>query len=89
LHGAWDPFLAHQTAFRSREDENEVQSKLNVNWVVDYWIAKGAQKSKILLGLALYGRSFSLIEPSKNELGQTAKGPGLAGTVCDRLSLFY
>lgn len=81
MHGAWDPFLGHHTAFQARKDENEFQSKLNVKWVVDYWLQKGAQASKIMLGLALYGRSFTLSQPGQVSLGQPAKGPSTAGTV--------
>jgi chitinase len=81
LHGAWDNFLAHQTAYTSRPDENEYQAKLNVLWAVDYWISMGAPPQKIMLGLALYGRSFTLASPSQTNLGDPANGPSSADTV--------
>ena len=81
LHGAWDPFLGHHTALEPRQDESEFQAKLNVHWVVDYWLSKGAEPNKILLGLALYGRSFTLSQPGQVGLGQPAKGPPSAATV--------
>ena len=81
LHGAWDPFLGHHTALERREDENEVQAKLNIHWVIDYWLTKGADPEKMLLGLALYGRSFTLSQPGQVNLGQPAKGPSTAQPV--------
>lgn len=89
LHGAWDPFLGHHAALHARKDENEFQSKLNVEWVVDYWLSKGAEANKILLGLGLYGRSFTLSQPGQNKLGDPAKGPSTAGTVLLLFAYFH
>ena len=35
---------------------------------------------KITLGLALYGRTFTLADPNENALGDPVTGPGEAGT---------
>ena len=38
-------------------------------------------KEKINVGMAFYGRTIKLVDPSKNYLGAPANGPGLPGPV--------
>ena len=60
----------------------------NVEWVLNAWIDKGAAPSKLTLGLAAYGRHFSLLNQSeqyygapcqKQDNGYYAGRPGLTG----------
>ena len=81
LHGSWEKFTGHHSALYARDDETDFQLTLNVDFAVKYWIEKGFDKSKINLGLATYGRSFELKDPSENKLGDDVKGAGEAGTV--------
>jgi len=78
LHGSWETFTGHHTALYSRSDENDLQQTLNVDFAVKYWINNGAPKHKINIGLATYGRSFTLTSSSTG-LGAPAKGAGPAG----------
>ena len=43
------------------------------------WYKGGASRSKTLVGLATYGRTFKLADPSDNGVGARAIGPGKAG----------
>jgi chitinase len=43
---------------------------------VRYWINKGCPPSKLVMGLALYGRTFRLASASDNKVGAPAVGPG-------------
>jgi chitinase len=82
LHGSWEKFTGHHTALYPRSDEtDELQRTLNVDFAVRYWIEKGFIKEKINLGLATYGRSFQLVNPSDHDLGSPVSGAGTAGTV--------
>jgi chitinase len=78
LHGSWETFTGHHTALYSRSDENDLQQTLNVDFAIKYWINNGAPKHKINIGLATYGRSFTLTSSSTG-LGAPAKGAGPAG----------
>jgi chitinase len=47
---------------------------------VNYWVQRGAERSKLVLGVPMYGRSFQLSQPGNNNLGAPASGPGNAGS---------
>ncbi len=57
------------------------QRNLNLDSAVKYWVAAGAPKNKLVLGLASYGRSFTLSNSGSNSLGASASGPGSSGPV--------
>ena len=62
LHGNWDSVTGHHTAMVGDD-------KLTVPFAVQYWIDKGFPANKIALGLATYGRAFSLKDLSNSGLG--------------------
>jgi len=49
------------------------------NFTVNYWLGKGANSRKIVLGVPLYGQSFTLSNPKVHGLNAPASGPGEAG----------
>lgn len=55
------------------------QDSLNVEASVNAWIAKGADPSKLTLGLGAYGHSFTLANPASHGIGAPSTGPGLPG----------
>lgn len=44
-----------------------------------YWVQLGAAAEKINIGLALYGRSFTLEDSKEHGVGSRVKGGGNAG----------
>ena len=49
------------------------------DWAARYWVKQGAPQAMINIGIGLYGRSFTLSDPSKHDIGAPATGPGKAG----------
>ena len=44
-----------------------------------HWISKGAEPSKLVLGVSTYGRTYTLRNIQNNGYGATSKSPGDAG----------
>ncbi|KAH9513697.1 hypothetical protein Btru_041834 [Bulinus truncatus] len=79
FHGGWDNFTAHHsTVLPSQYDLGE-ETWLCQNWAVNYWLSQGVPRSKILLGLATYGMSFTLEDPRQNGLKAPVLGNGRGG----------
>ena len=46
---------------------------------INAWISAGASPSKIIMGIPVYGQSYTLANPKKNDVGSPTIGPGKAG----------
>ena len=77
FHGSWRTKLGHNAPLKARPDEDEKDA--NIEFVIDYWLSKGAPNEKLILGLATYGRSFRLGKSNKNSPGDLSVGAGKAG----------
>ncbi|KAH3872364.1 hypothetical protein DPMN_035580 [Dreissena polymorpha] len=62
FHGEWENTVNVHSALYSDFD-------LSVDRFVKLWVSEGAPKSKLLMGLPLYGRSFTLVDPNNNTVG--------------------
>ncbi|XP_017486088.1 PREDICTED: probable chitinase 3 [Rhagoletis zephyria] len=95
FHGQWDKKTGHVAPlFYHPEDEIDY---FNANFSLNYWIEKGAPSRKIVMGMPLYGQSFTLENVKTNGLNAKAPGPGKAGEftraagflayyeICDRI----
>ncbi|KAI0213288.1 Acidic mammalian chitinase [Lamellibrachia satsuma] len=83
LHGSWEHFTGLNSPLYGRRNETGLQATLNQDWAVHYWLKNGADSSKFLLGLAMYGRTFTLADPTKHGLGDAATSAGQAGKYTD------
>lgn len=52
---------------------------LNVRASVNWYLSQGAPASKLVLGLPLYGRTFTLSDRSRTGINSPVSGGGLAG----------
>lgn len=43
------------------------------------WVKQGAPKEKLMIGMPTYGRSFTLVDPTKFDIGAPASGGGTPG----------
>ncbi|XP_069179704.1 chitotriosidase-1 [Procambarus clarkii] len=75
FHGSWEDRVGHHAPLYAEPGHNP---ELCVDFAVNYWIQKGAPAYKLVLGVPLYGRSWTLAGP-ETSIGAPATGPGQAG----------
>jgi chitinase len=78
LHGGWETVTGHNSPLYKGAQDSGDNANLNVDWAAKYWVQQGAPKDKIVVGMPLYGRSFTLTG-SATGIGAPA-GPGASGT---------
>ena len=71
LHGSWENVTGLSTAMKGVTP--------TVPDSLEAWLEGGMPPNKIALGIATYGRSFTLASCKNFSLGAPANGPGLAG----------
>nr|BAV14502.1 chitinase [Lymnaea stagnalis] len=79
FHGSWDPYTGHNSPLYGHAGETGANVNMNIDSAAKYWVSKGAPKDKLNIGLATYGRTFTLSDPNKHEVGDGAPSPGPAG----------
>lgn len=65
--GSWDTNAGHHSAIQGKDK----QDYLNIEFIVNYYESKGAPRSKLVLGLANYGRSDSPAMPYTGFKGES------------------
>ncbi|XP_043277640.1 acidic mammalian chitinase-like isoform X2 [Venturia canescens] len=88
LHGSWEPQTGINAPLYPAASETGLSRELTVDACVKYWLAQGVDPEKLVLGVASYGRTFTLANPSNNGVGAPTQGPGSAGPYT-RESGFY
>jgi len=77
FHGNWEKKTGHVAPlFEHPEDEFYYY---NSNFTLHYWIFKGADPRKLVMGMPTYGQSFSLADNKNNGLNALTYGPGERG----------
>ena len=76
-HGQWDKKTGHVAPLYARPDDD--YDYFNGNFTMRYWIEKGAPSKKLVMGVPMYGQSFTLAQSDNNGLNAPAPGPGHAG----------
>ena len=79
FHGAWDDKTGFNAPLFHRKSESGAAKTLNVAWAVQEWLKRGCPRSKLVVGMATYGRSFTLKDSSETGVGAPATGPGRRG----------
>lgn len=83
-HSSQEPSVAHHAPLYpldgdDEEDEYNFDAGLNIDSTIKFYLGKGADSRKLVLGLPTYGRSYTLFNPEATELGSPTDGPGAQG----------
>ena len=78
FHGSWDSTTGHNTPLYPRPNEPVINKGLTIEESVKTWIFGGADPKKLILGMATYGRSFTL-SSTDSKLDTPISGPGTVG----------
>jgi chitinase len=76
-HGQWDKKTGHVAPMYEHPEDWE--KTFNANFSMNYWISQGAEPRKLVMGMPMYGQSFSLAERNNNGLNSATYGGGEAG----------
>lgn len=76
-HGQWDKKTGHVSPMYGHpQDDNPY---FNTNFTIHYWIEKGAARHKLVMGMPMYGQSFTLRNVQNTGLNSPSGGGGEAG----------
>ncbi|KAG5674661.1 hypothetical protein PVAND_004614 [Polypedilum vanderplanki] len=64
-----DVVTAFHSPYRKKSGESGEESEWNAESIVDNWIVRGCPASKLTLGIATYGRSYTLSDISQTGIG--------------------
>lgn len=79
LHGSWESVTGENAPLLPRRTEIGSDRQLNVQWAANYWLSLGLPREKLILGMPLYGRTFTLTDVNIRGVGAPSSGPGNAG----------
>jgi chitinase len=77
FHGQWDKKTGHVAPMYEHSEDWE--PTFNANFSINYWLEQGADPRKIIMGMPMYGQSFSLADRNTNGLNSMTYGGGEAG----------
>ena len=76
-HGHFDKSTDHSAPLYFHSETEDAQ--FNTNFTLHYWIEKGADPAKLIMGIPTYGRAVKLANPKLNGMGAPIAGAGDAG----------
>ncbi|KAK2163323.1 hypothetical protein NP493_1463g00000 [Ridgeia piscesae] len=88
LHSKRESITGANAPLFPRQGETGAQRELNVEWAANYWVSKGCPKSKLVIGMATYGRSFRLSNANNNGMGAAASGDPDDGTFTHEVGIY-
>ncbi|XP_076310082.1 uncharacterized protein LOC143225125 isoform X2 [Tachypleus tridentatus] len=80
-HTPYESETHHHSPLSRRPDFSrwDRRNRLNIEWTIDYYLELGAVPEKLIVGIPIYGRSYTLLDPKDNKLEAPTVGPGKEG----------
>ncbi|XP_026815829.1 flocculation protein FLO11-like isoform X2 [Rhopalosiphum maidis] len=80
-HSSYEPAVNHHSPLYPLEEDSEYNfdAKLNIDHTIKHYLASGADKEKLVLGIPTYGRSYTLFNRESKDIGAPSDGPGEKG----------
>ena len=79
FHGQWEDTVGHNSPLFPLNSASTFQKKLTVDYAAKEWVRQGAPMEKLIIGMPVYGRTFTLADSTKFDIGAAADGGGQAG----------
>ncbi|GBP51561.1 Probable chitinase 2 [Eumeta japonica] len=81
MHGSWDSVTGHNAGLHRGEGDDNVarEDAYTVDVSVEYWLSQGCPPEKLVLGLPLYGRTFTLASADTYGVRASSVGARLSG----------
>lgn len=77
FYGHWSSYTGEHTALYASSKEYEWEKQhLNVHAVTNNWLKAGLNKTKLVIGVAFYGRTFKLKDKNQHDIHSPIVGPG-------------
>ena len=76
-HGQWDKKTGHVAPMYDHFANSD--ETFNVNYTINYWIEQGLDRKKTILGMPMYGQSFTLAYNAKPTWNEKTQGGAQAG----------
>jgi chitinase len=87
FHGGWEQVTGENSPLYSPPGD---KTNWNTDYAMKYWAKKGMPKNKLLVGIAAYGRGWTLSNPSNNGIGAPGSpAPGLPLTNTQGFAAYY
>ncbi|KAJ8980546.1 hypothetical protein NQ317_001053 [Molorchus minor] len=79
FHREREAIADHHSNLFARPEDHGLNLFLSVDYAVKFWLKKGLPRSKLVLGIPFFGRSFTLRYANESGIGSPIKGPGREG----------
>lgn len=79
FHGKWERETGHNAPLFAPSSDSEWRKQLCVDNAASMWVRMGAPKDKLIIGMATYGRTFTLTNSNNLRVNSPASGGGKAG----------
>jgi len=89
LHGSWEHKTGHNAPIHaySKDDWDVAAKQLTLEFAVDMWIERGMDPAKMVLGIPIYARTFTLGSQSNFKPGDTATAGGSKGPLTNETGM--
>ena len=79
FHGQWEKEVGHNSPLYPLNSASGFQKRLTVDFSAKEWVRQGAPKEKLIIGMPVYGRTFTLADPKQFDIGALTTGGGDPG----------